>query len=81
MEIDGETIRGEPVTEGSTGSPLFSNAPAAVECKVVEIVEQGDHHIVIGEVIEVHQSKVPEGRADEAIPKMKELGDSLLYGG
>jgi len=80
-EVDGETISGEPVTEGSTGSPLLSNAPAAVECKVVEIVEQGDHHIVVGEVIDVHQSKVPEGRADEAILEMKELGDNVFYGG
>jgi flavin reductase (DIM6/NTAB) family NADH-FMN oxidoreductase RutF len=38
-EVDGDTISGEPVTAGSTGSPLLLNAPAALECKIVEIVE------------------------------------------
>ncbi|MGB0555420.1 MAG: flavin reductase family protein [Alphaproteobacteria bacterium] len=65
------------MTGGSTESPLLSNASAVLECKIVEIVEQGDHHIVVGEVVDVHQSKAPEGRADEAILKMKDLGDNV----
>ena len=77
-ELDGDTISGEPVT---AGSPLLSNASAALECKIVEVVEQGDHHIVVGEVVDVHQSKAPEGRADEAILEMKDLGDNVFYGG
>jgi len=80
-EIDGDTISGEPVTAGSTGSPLLRSAPAALECKIVKIVEQGDHHIVVGEVVDVHQSNAPEGRADEAILEMKDLGDNVFYGG
>ena len=80
-EVDGDTISGEPVTAGSTGSPLLRNAPAALECKIVKIVEQGDHHIVVGEVVDVHQSNAPEGRADEAILEMKDLGDNVFYGG
>lgn len=81
VEVDGDSISGEPVTAGATGSPLLSNAPAAIECKVIEIVEQGDHHIVVGEVVEVHQTAAPEGRADEAILEMKDLGDNVFYGG
>ena len=77
-ELDGDTISGEPVT---TGSPLLSNASAALECKIVGIAEQGDHHIVVVEVVDVHQSKAPEGRADEAILEMKDLGDNVFYGG
>lgn len=80
-EVDGDTISGEPVTGGTTGSPLLSSAPAAVECKVAEIVERGDHHIVVGEVVDVHLSQQPQGRADEAILEMKELGDNVFYGG
>jgi len=80
-EGDGDTISGEPVTAGSTGSPLLRSAPAALECKIVKIVEQGDHHIVVGEVVDVHQSNAPEGRADEAILEMKDLGDNVFYGG
>ena len=69
------------MTAGSTGSPLLRNAPAALECKIVEIVEQGDHHIVVGEVVDVHQPNAPKGRADEAILEMKDLGDNVFYGG
>ena len=77
-EVDGDTISGEPLT---AGSPLLRSAPAALECKIIKIVEQGDHHIVVGEVVDVHQSNAPEGRADEAILEMKDLGDNVFYGG
>ncbi len=79
--VDGDTISGEPFTSGSTGAPLLSNAQAAVECKVVEIVERGDHHIVVGEVVEACVNKAPEGRADDAVLHMRELGDNVFYGG
>ncbi|HWO94335.1 MAG TPA: flavin reductase family protein [Dehalococcoidia bacterium] len=36
----------------TTGAPIISDAPAWVEGDVVEIVERGDHAIVIGEVTE-----------------------------
>ncbi|MEX2454813.1 MAG: flavin reductase family protein [Rhodospirillaceae bacterium] len=74
-------ISGEPYTSGSTGAPLLTNAPAAVECKVVEVVERGDHHIVIGEVVDAHVGKPPPGRPDDAILWMKDLGDNVFYGG
>jgi flavin reductase (DIM6/NTAB) family NADH-FMN oxidoreductase RutF len=48
---------------------------------VVSIVEQGDHHIVVGEVIDVHLSKPPTGRPGSAILEMKDLGDNVFYGG
>ena len=80
-EVDGNMISGEPVRDGENGAPLLDNAPAAIECNVAEIVALGDHHIVVGEVTEVHQAKPPEGRADEAILEMKELGDNVFYGG
>jgi flavin reductase (DIM6/NTAB) family NADH-FMN oxidoreductase RutF len=77
---DGE-VSGEPYRTGSTGAPLLQNAPAAVECKIVEVVERGDHHIFIGEVVDAHVHKHPEGRADDAILWMKDLGDNVFYGG
>jgi flavin reductase (DIM6/NTAB) family NADH-FMN oxidoreductase RutF len=80
-EKDGDTIGGEPYRSGSTGAPILENAPASVECKVVEIVEQGDHHVVVGEVVEAHVAKAPEGRPDQAILTMWELGDNVFYGG
>ena len=78
---DGNTVSGEAFHIGSTGAPILDNAIASVECKVVEIVERGDHHILIGEVVDANVAKAPEGRADEAILEMKELGDNVFYGG
>src|SRR5574338_493814 len=51
-QVKGDKISGEPFRKGATGAPILTNMPAAVECKVVEIVERGDHHTVIGEVVE-----------------------------
>jgi flavin reductase (DIM6/NTAB) family NADH-FMN oxidoreductase RutF len=80
-EKQGDTISGEPVKKGSTGAPIIANAPAAVECRVVEIVKRGDHHIVIGEVVDAHLAKPPTGRADDATLWMKDLGEKVYYGG
>lgn len=71
----------EPYREGETGAPVLGSAPATVEFKVAEIVERGDHHIVIGEAIAVHLTTPPAGRPDAAILEMKELGDTVFYGG
>jgi flavin reductase (DIM6/NTAB) family NADH-FMN oxidoreductase RutF len=75
------TLSGQPYRRGSTGSPILTNAPAAVECKIVEVVERGDHHIFVGEVVDAHLGKPIEGRPDAAILEMKELGEKTFYGG
>jgi len=49
--------------QGDTGNPLLGSAIAWIECRLVQMVEAGDHDIFIGEVI-----------ACEARP-----GDPLLY--
>jgi flavin reductase (DIM6/NTAB) family NADH-FMN oxidoreductase RutF len=74
-------LSGQAYRKGSTGAPILVDAPGAVECKVTSIVEQGDHHIVIGEVVDAHLQKPPSGRPDGAILEMKELGDNVFYGG
>jgi len=79
--LEGNKINGEPFHAGGTGVPILDNAIASVECKVIEVVEQGDHHIFVGEVVDANVTKQPEGRADEAILEMKELGDNVFYGG
>jgi len=74
-------ISGQAYRAGVTGAPILSDAPAAVECKVKHVVAEGDHHIVVGEVVEAHLMKPPAGRPDAAILEMKDLGDNVFYGG
>jgi len=74
-------ISGQAFRKGITGAPILVEAPGAIECRVTSIVEQGDHHIVVGEVIEAHLNKPPAGRPDAAILEMKDLGDNVFYGG
>jgi flavin reductase (DIM6/NTAB) family NADH-FMN oxidoreductase RutF len=74
-------LSGMAYHKGATGVPILTDAPGAVECKVTAIVEQGDHHIVVGEVVEAHLQKPPAGRPDAAILEMKDLGDNVFYGG
>ena len=80
-KLDGDSISGEPFKPGANGSPILSNAIASMECKVVSIVEQGDHHVIVGQVTDANVARQPEGRADDAILWMKDLGEKVFYGG
>jgi flavin reductase (DIM6/NTAB) family NADH-FMN oxidoreductase RutF len=79
--LEGGKLSGQAIHKGTTGVPILDAAPAAVECRVTSIVEQGDHHIVVGEVVDAHVAKPITGRPDAAILEMKELGDNVFYGG
>jgi flavin reductase (DIM6/NTAB) family NADH-FMN oxidoreductase RutF len=80
-ERDGNSIGGEAFEKSPNGAPLLLNMPAWVECKLVDTVERGDHSVFIGEVTEAGVRKAPEGRADDAILWLKELGEKVFYGG
>src|SRR5215472_12533352 len=79
-KLEDGKLSGQAIHKGSTGVPILDAAPAAVECKVTSIVEQGDH-LIVGEVVEAHVAKPITGRPDAAILEMKELGDNVFYGG
>ena len=79
--VEGNLVSGELFQEGFNGAPVLDNVPTHVEYKMAQIVELGDHYVVIGEMIYTNVSKQPEGRADEAILEIKELGDNGFYGG
>ena len=81
VERDGDKIGEETAEAGETGVPLLANAAAAVECRVVETVAQGDHHIIVGEVVAARVNKPPAGRPDDAILAMRDLGEKVFYGG
>ena len=79
--IENGQLSGQGFTRGANNAPILDAALGAVECKVTAIVEQGDHHIVVGEVVEAHLHHPPAGRPDAAILEMKDLGDTVFYGG
>jgi len=74
-------LSGQTVHKAANGAPILDAAIAAVECRVTSIVEQGDHHIIVAEVIEAHLPNPIPGRPDAAILEMKDLGDNVFYGG
>jgi flavin reductase (DIM6/NTAB) family NADH-FMN oxidoreductase RutF len=80
-KLEDGKLSGNAFRNGATGVPILTDAPAAVECRVKTIIEEGDHHVVLGEVVEVHLTKPPAGRPDAAILEMKDLGDNVFYGG
>ena len=80
-KVEDGKLSGQDFHAGANGAPILDAAIAAVECSVREIIEIGDHHIVIGEVTEAYVPKPIEGRPDAAILEMKDLGDNVYYGG
>ena len=68
-DVSDGKISGQPYHKGTTGAPILTDAPGAVECKVTSIVEQGDHHIVVGEVIEAHLQQAAGGPARRRHPR------------
>jgi flavin reductase (DIM6/NTAB) family NADH-FMN oxidoreductase RutF len=80
-EVQDGKLSGEPVHDASNGAPVIDSAPAAIELSLVQIVEQGDHHVVIMEVQDATLTRAIEGRADMASLEMKDLGEKIFYGG
>ena len=81
LEREGDTIGGEPFRKGSLGAPILQNAPAFVECQLVDTIEKGDHSIFVGEVKDAGVAVPPAGRPDDATLAMRDLGDKVFYGG
>ena len=81
LERDGQLIGGEAFRPGSTGAPVLESTPAYVECRLVDTVERGDHSIFVGEVVDAGINQPPDGRPDEAILWLKDLGENIFYGG
>ena len=81
VEPEGNKLGPDTFTTGASGAPLLDSAPAVLECKVAEIVERGDHHIVVAEVVGADVRKAPEGRPDDAVLAMRDLGEKVFYGG
>src|SRR5207253_8699400 len=74
-------LSGQAIHKGANGAPILDAALAAVECKVISIVEQGDHHIIVGEVVEAHLPKPIDGRPVVQLLVCRDLGGTVYYGG
>ena len=81
LDREGNSIGGEPFRKGTLGAPILENAPAFVECKLVDTVERGDHSVFIGEVHDAGVKSQPSGRPDDVTLTLKDLGDKVFYGG
>jgi flavin reductase (DIM6/NTAB) family NADH-FMN oxidoreductase RutF len=51
LEQEDGHVGGSPYTTGQTGAPLFEEAFAHLECRVVGKMEAGDHTVYLGEVV------------------------------
>lgn len=81
VEREGDKIGGEVFHKGSTGSPVLSSAVAAIECELVTTVEEGDHSLFVGRVVDAALQWEISGRPDDATLALKDLGEKTFYGG
>lgn len=73
---EGDTLNSRPVRIGVTGSPVFTEAVAFVECRVVNTVELGSHDLFIGEVVD---AGFHDGREGTPVASMSDT--RMKYGG
>jgi flavin reductase (DIM6/NTAB) family NADH-FMN oxidoreductase RutF len=52
VELEGDTIGGAKFHEGVTGAPILDDVPAYLECRVVEMLDAGDHTMVLADIVE-----------------------------
>jgi flavin reductase (DIM6/NTAB) family NADH-FMN oxidoreductase RutF len=52
VKPEGDKLGPVSFKAGVTGSPIINESPAYWECRVVGVLEQGDHHVFLGEVVE-----------------------------
>lgn len=50
LKPENGTLAGSPYSKGETGAPIFDEAFAHLECRVVGKLEAGDHTVYLGEV-------------------------------
>ncbi len=72
---DGMTLNDRPIREGTTGTPIFTEAVAFIECRVWQVVECGTHDLFLGEVVDAGFS----GDDDPDVARMEDT--RMKYGG
>jgi flavin reductase (DIM6/NTAB) family NADH-FMN oxidoreductase RutF len=72
-KVSNGTLAGSPYSMGETGAPLFEEAFANLECRVVGKMEAGDHTVYLGEVAAAHLGRPADILTD--------LDTPMEYGG
>ncbi|RMD92068.1 MAG: flavin reductase [Calditrichaeota bacterium] len=81
VEAEGALLGGEPFHFGHAGTPIIENAVAHLECMFVDAVEEGDHTIVVGKVVDAGIAEMPAGRPDELTLRVQDVNAAMFYGG
>jgi flavin reductase (DIM6/NTAB) family NADH-FMN oxidoreductase RutF len=71
---DGDTLNGRPVRVGTTGSPIFVEAIAWMDCTVGSAHDMGTHTLFVGELIDA-------GITDDAARPAAMSDTRMRYGG
>ncbi|HSM01070.1 MAG TPA: flavin reductase family protein [Acidimicrobiia bacterium] len=75
-ERDGDSLNGRPVRLGETGTPIFEEAIAYIDCRVWQTVDCGSHSIFIGEVVDCG---FHEGGEEKQVARIEDT--RMKYGG
>ena len=73
LQPENGTVGGSPYSTGETGAPLFTEAFAHLECRVVGKMEAGDHTVYLGEVVAANLKRPADTLTD--------LDTTIDYGG
>ena len=81
VTLENNLINGHKFHTDLTGSPILDDITSYIECKLIEIVNIGDHSVFIGEVINASINREFSGRPDDHTLTLRDLGEKVFYGG
>lgn len=74
-------LSGHKFRPAANGCPILEDAPAWLECKLVNTIEGADHSVFVGEVTGAGLNTPISGRPDELTLQLRDLGEKIHYGG
>ena len=74
-------LSGHKFRPAANGCPILEDAPAWLECKLVNAIEGADHSIFVGEITGAGLNAAINGRPDELTLQLRDLGEKIHYGG
>jgi flavin reductase (DIM6/NTAB) family NADH-FMN oxidoreductase RutF len=58
---EGNALNGRAIREGISGAPIFEEAVAYMDCRIVDTIELGSHDLFIGEIVDAGFNDDREG--------------------